>query len=277
MKPRNVNEAMKGSLSEEEIKKLAKSFDTIGDIAIVEIPEGAEKNAQALAKAVMEVNKNIKVVLKKVGERGGEFRLRGYEHLAGENRTETIYREHGCLFKLDVNDVYFSPRESTERQRIAEMAKQGEKILVMFAGIGPFAIVLAKKSKATVTAVEINPSAVKYMEENIKLNKVQGKVTAILGDVKDVCKETNSFDRVLMPLPRGSREFLPFAISSLRKGGILHYYSWGSENDGLFEKPCQDIKRAAEEKGRNASIIGKRKTLPFSPRTWKLCIDAMIK
>jgi len=271
MKPKNLKEALSGKLSEEEIKTITKSFDTVGSIAIIEVPEEHEKNSAVLAGAIMSVNKSIKTVLMKRGEREGEFRLRNYEYLAGEKTFETIHREHGCLFHVDVRKAYFSPRESTERQRIADAVSSGERVLVMFAGIGPFAIMIAKKAKANVTAVEINPEAAKLMGKNIKTNKVL--VTPILGDVAYVCKGMVA-DRILMPLPKHADKFLDVAIGCIAKNGVVHYYTVSEEDT---KKAENEVLEAAKRAGRGVKILAVRKVLPYSPRLWKICIDAEFK
>lgn len=271
MKPKNLKDALSGKMSEDDIKTVTKSFDTIGSIAIIEVPEDHDKNKFLLASAIMEVNNSIKTVLMKRGEREGEFRLRDYEHLAGVKTFETVHKEHGCSFVVDVSKTYFSPRESTERQRIADAASKDERVLVMFAGIGPFAIVIAKKKRASVTAVEINPDAVKLMEENIRINKVS--VTAILGDVASVCKGME-MDRILMPLPKHAIRFLDLAVSCAAKGGIIHYYTVSGDDTKEAER---DVLEAAQRAGRDVKILGIRKVLPYSPRLWKVCIDAEFK
>ncbi|MBI5355225.1 MAG: class I SAM-dependent methyltransferase family protein [Candidatus Aenigmarchaeota archaeon] len=271
MKPKNLKEALSGKISKEEIKTITKSFDTIGSIAIIEVPEEHGKNKIVLADAIMSVNKSIKTVLMKCGEREGEFRLRNYEYLAGEKTFETIHREHGCSFYVDVRKAYFSPRESTERQHIADAVSSSERVLVMFAGIGPFAIVIAKKARANVTAVEINPEAVKLMEKNIRLNKTS--VVTVLGDVAEVCKGMVA-DRILMPLPKHADKFLDLAVGCIAKNGVIHYYTVSGDDT---KKAENEVLEAAKRAGRGVKILAARKVLPYSPRLWKICIDAEFK
>ena len=110
------------------------SFDIVGSrekaVAIIEMPEDRE-TAKKIAEEIMRIHKNVKTVLGKVGERKGEFRIRDYEVIMGEEDTEVVHKEYGCFFKLDPRKVYFSPREATERQRIASLVKPGEKVLEM--------------------------------------------------------------------------------------------------------------------------------------------------
>lgn len=155
------------------------------------------KNPKKIAKEIMKRHKAVKSVLQKLSERKDKFRLYPCKLIAGEKSTEVIHKEYGYLLKVDPQKAYFSPRESTERQRIAEMVKPREEILVMFSGISPFPVSIAKKQKLVgkIYAIEINPQAHKYAIENVKLNKLEGKIIPILGDVRKVLGESNERKR----------------------------------------------------------------------------------
>ncbi|MBU0530299.1 MAG: class I SAM-dependent methyltransferase family protein [Nanoarchaeota archaeon] len=271
----NVKDILKEKLSEEQIKELKTSFDQIGEIAIIEVPEELVPKEKVIAEAIMKVNKNIKTVCKKLGERAGELRLRSVKVISGKKKTETIHKEHGCRFKLDVKKDYFSPRESTERQRIAEQVKPGETVLVMFSGVGPFSIVIAKKARH-VYEVELNKHACKMAEENKKLNKLNNIIT-VCGDVK---KEVKQFygkcDRVLMPLPKEAHAYLPEAIKCVKQSGVVHMYHVSHESD-MFSEPVKLMRQACKKQGVKCKILGKRKVLPYGPRTCKVCIDFEVR
>lgn len=253
-------------------------FDSIGSkekaVAIVEIPEGVDE--KVVAEDIMKKNKNIKSVLKKVSERKGELRLREYELIAGDADTEVVHREYGFLLKLDPKKVYFSPREATERQRIAEQVKAKEMVLVMFSGICPFAIAIAKKQPEVekIYAVELNLDAHNYAKKNVSTNKLSHKINLIHGDVREVAKKyVGKFDRVVMPLPLGSESFLDVAVSCLKKkGGVIHFYNWGKEED-LYSNALNIIKETVERLNRSFKILDKRKVLQYAPGKWKICID----
>ena len=260
--------------------KLPSSFDVIGDIAILEIPEGSKEKKKLVAERLLEMNKHIKTVVEKLSKREGKLRLRKYEFLAGENKTETLHKEYGYLLKLDPTKVYFSPREATERQRVAWQVKPGEVVMLMFAGIGPYAIAIAKKQPGVrkIVAIELNPVAVEYMKENIRINKLSDKILPVLGDVREKCKEWyGKCDRVVMPLPLGAENFLDIAIGCLKpEGGIIHFYSWGKEGK-LYENAVRLVEEVCKKAGKWFELIGKRKVLPYKPRTFKICLDLKIK
>ena len=169
--------------------------------------------------------KNIKCVYEQEGGIEGEFRLRRLKHLAGEKRTLTLHKENGCVFRVDVARCYFSPRLSTERLTIARQVTPKERVLNMFAGVGPFSISIAKTAGARVTSCEINEYACDLHEENDRLNKVQDQVRVIRGDAVDLpTREKSKFDRILMPHPSQADKFLPAALAMAKKRAIIHYY-----------------------------------------------------
>ncbi len=277
----DIRTELRGVLPEEALRLVPRAFDIVGSkqkaVAIIELPEELREYERQIAAALMRVHKNVVSVLAKESERTGEFRIRDLRLVAGDPDTEVVHKESGCLFKLDPRRVYFSPRESAERERIAAKVGEGESILVMFSGVGPFPICIAKRhERVRATAVEINPHAHNYCVENIHLNRVGDHVTAILGDVREICPNLGeTFDRVLMPLPKGAHKFLDVAIPLLRDGGILHFYHWAPEPD-LFSQAEELVAAAAEACGRRAEVLERVRVSQYSPRVWKIRVDARI-
>ena len=205
--------------------RVSSGVDVVGDIAIVKMEGFSGSEKRSVASALLEELKNVRVVMEQEGGIAGEFRLRTLRHLAGEKRTATVHRENGCAFRVDVAKCYFSPRLSTERLRIAKSVKPSERVLNMFAGVGPFSIPIAKLKGAKVLSCELNDYAARLHEENDRLNKVEGLVEVVNGDAADLPKATRRrFDRVLMPLPSDADKFLPTALTMAKKGGTIHYY-----------------------------------------------------
>lgn len=229
--------------------KVYNSFDIIGDIAIVKLPNNSEANAQAVAAAIMHRHKGIQTVFTQDSGVCGSYRLRNLKLLAGEEKTRTSHKESGCLFAVDVKECYFSPRLLHERQRIAKLVQPNETIINMFAGVGCFSILIAKQvPTAKVFSIDLNPTAVQFMQENIRLNRVFGKVVPLLGDAKPIIETQlqNSADRVLMPLPEKAFEYLPCAVSALKPaGGWIHLH--GFEHAPRTEDPIQNLKLKISE------------------------------
>lgn len=236
-------------LSHGDLAKIYNSYDIVGNIAIIKLPYASPEKAQTVAKAIMAIHKNVKIVLVQESSVAGDFRLRRLAHVAGENKTSTLHRESGCVFSVDVAKCYFSPRLSHERLRIARMVKPNETVVNMFAGVGCFSIIIAKYANAAkVFSMDVNPVAVQFMQENIRLNRVYGKVIPLLGDSKEIINSRlqRVADRVLMPLPEKALEYLPCAVSALKaSGGWIHYYSF--EHAKKPESPTEKVKLKVAE------------------------------
>jgi tRNA (guanine37-N1)-methyltransferase len=222
-----LKKALESILSTNENEELISAFDQIGDIIIVRIPESLLSKKKIIGETLLNKVKIAKSVFYQTSAVKGDFRTRNLEILAGEDSTETEYKEFGCRFLVDVENAFFSPRLSTERERIANLIQDGEIMTNMFAGIGMFSIMAAKKKKCTVYSIDINPIASKLCEKNIEMNKLAGKVISINGDASKIIEEelTDKSDRTLMLLPERSDEFLDAAINTTKDGGIIHYYS----------------------------------------------------
>ena len=209
---------------------LYNSFDIVGDIAIVKLPESSSVNASEVAKSIMGRHKKVKTVLVQSGPVAGGYRTRKLTFVAGENKTRTVNKESGCLFAVDVESCYYSPRLSFEHRRIAKLVAPDEVVVNMFAGIGCFSIAIAKVTpRVKAYSIDINPIAVQFMKENIQLNNVADSVIPILGDSKLIIEDKlqGIADRVLMPLPEKALEYLPCAVSALKPaGGWIHYHSF---------------------------------------------------
>jgi tRNA (guanine37-N1)-methyltransferase len=222
-----LKKSLENVLTEKESNELISAFDQIGEIIIVRIPDSLLAKKKIIGKALLDEVKIVRSVFYQASAVEGEFRTRSLEILAGEDNTETEYKEFGCRFTVDVENAFFSPRLSTERERIGNLVQNGEVMTNMFAGIGMFSIIAAKKKKCTVYSMDINPAASKLCETNIGLNKLAGDIISINGDASEIIKEQlmNKSDRTLMLLPERSDEFLESAINTTKDGGIIHYYS----------------------------------------------------
>jgi len=228
-KKRLLREIAAEVLGPEKARQIWSRIDIIGDIAIIKKPFGISiEELKPLAEALLKRIPYIKSVWAASGPVEGEYRVRTYTYLAGEKRSITLYREHGCVFKVDITRVYISPRLSSEHRRIAEQVRPGETVVNMYAGVGLFSIIMAKISKPKrVYSIDINPYAYELMVENIKLNKVEDIVIPVLGDAGEIVgtRIKDEADRVLMPLPELALAHLPNAVKALRgEQGIIHIY-----------------------------------------------------
>ncbi len=264
---------MRGELSDEELEHFVGGFDVLGSTAVIEVRPELEEKKGLLAERLMELQPHLKTVLRKKSAMKGEYRVREFEWLAGENTTTVEYRENDCVFKFDLARTYFSPRLSTERARIRGLAQEGERILALFAGVGPFPIVIAKAKSVQCIGVELNPYAAQAMKENVSLNKVGGRVEAICADAREFLPEKKGWaDRVLMPLPHTGADFLDDVIPNQKKGCKTHFYGFGPTGD-LYSEAKKLISEKCSAHKRKAVFEGERMVRPYAPRTSQYAVD----
>jgi len=272
-----------GKLEPWELKLLYASYDVVGDIAVIRVPDSLQHRREAIAEAIMQTHRRVRTVLCQTGPVSGDFRLRKLEWVMGEKKTETIHREHGCAFKVDLEACYFSSRLSYERMRIARLAQPGEVVVNMFAGVGCYSIIIAKHSEAQkIYSIDINPSAVQYMQENIRLSKVEERVVPVRGDAKRVIEEKlrGVTDRVLLPLPERAYEYLDCAVLTLKPfGGWIHYYDFEHAKKG--ENPIEKIESKVCKKLRDFNVNFE---VPFGrivrgvgPNWFQIVLDIAVK
>jgi tRNA (guanine37-N1)-methyltransferase len=223
----------------------------------------------------------LETVLAKSGAVEGVYRLRDFEVIAGVEKTATIHREYGCLYHIDLAKAYFSPRLSNEHNRVASQVKEGETVVDMFAAVGPFSILIAKKSEnVKVYAIDVNPDAIEFLKRNVSVNRVENKVVPILGDVRQVVREQliGVADRVIMNLPEKAIEHVDVACRAIKpKGGIIHYYEFTNTPDPV-ETAGVRLNEAISQTNRNVkkTLLARvvRATAPF---TWQVVVDAEIQ
>ncbi len=270
--PKNFAELLKDELTEDEIETLRTSFDTIGEIVILEIPDDLEDKKQIIGDAALEFTKRRSIYMKKSAIKG-TTRVRDLEFLSGIDDSVTIHKEHGARLKLDVREMYFSPRLATERKRVMESVRDGEKILDMFCGIGPFPIVIARNKNVDITAVDINESAIRYLNENIKLNKLKGTIKTYAGDITEVSTSFKTkFDRIIMNLPGLAYTFLDLAVDLIEEDGTINYYEFSDS----YEQGIERLRKACSKKNKEVEIINTRKVKSTSPGEWHVAIDGRV-
>jgi len=255
-----------------ESGEAARGYDLLGNIAII---DASPAPAKRMASALMRTNRNIKTVLRKGGAVSGRFRTRKFYYVAGRRNYIANYRENGCVFRFDVRDVFFSPRLAHERKRVSGLVKDGESVVVMFSGVGPFAIEIAKMHRrCRVVAIELNAKAHRAAVENKRLNKVDN-VDFVQGDVKKLAsKYEGSADRIVMPLPKGASRFLGEAILVAKDRCVVHYYAFCKSDQE--DETVGKIRAFAESRGRRFRLFGKRVVRPYSRTEIEIAVDFLI-
>ncbi|RLI13879.1 MAG: tRNA (guanine-N1)-methyltransferase, partial [Candidatus Hecatellales archaeon] len=272
-----LSEALKGKIPEKLLAKVPRSLDLIGHVAVVEIPRELEPYASLIGETLMRMHRHIETVLAKVGPVEGEHRIRRFKLIAGKPETETLHREHGCLFRLDVGKVYFSPRLSFEHARVAGLVRPGEAVLDMFAGVGPFSILIAKRNRnVRVYAVDANPEAYRYLYENVRLNKVEDRVTPVLGDIREVAETrlgSLRFDRVIMNLPEKASCYLAEACLLAKPEATVHYYCFAGGRTPKDEALKSLKENLADLKVEDYGVLKVRLVREVAPRIWQVAVD----
>jgi len=276
-----------------------RSFNILGNIAIVNFSDKISLELKKkFAEQLLLKHPNIKTILEKSGKFSGRLRKMKTKHLAGEKNKEVLYRENNCIFRFNLDTTYFSPRLSNERKEIASLIKKNEEVLVMFAGVGPYSICIAKNSEAKVYSNEINREANKYAELNIKLNKVGDKVELIPGDIKRVVKKLKSprplsdhppqgnnkshgysniphkFDVIVMPRPKLKETFLKQAFILSKKGTKIYYYDFCKTED--VDKIAEKIKNEAEKARKKIKILKIKQAGEIAPYKIRVRVDFKI-
>lgn len=239
---------MRGIIEEPLLHLVPKSFDYVGDVAVISIPSELTAYKGAIASKLLSMRGNTRAVLNKISKLEGEHRVANFEVLLGES-TETLHKENGYIYKLDLKKVFFNPRLYSERGRVAAKITRGEYILIPFAGAGPFVIPAAGKG-TKVYAVEINPDACACLRENIRINRLERQITVIQGDFENITEAKDlrlpesefdwaiGFDRAIVPTPYGMDHSLIGVSKFVKKGGYIHFYTFKAESQipDLIEK-----------------------------------------
>ncbi|WEU40821.1 MAG: class I SAM-dependent methyltransferase family protein [Candidatus Odinarchaeum yellowstonii] len=267
-KPRTLRlrDLLASSLSEYDRKIFPRSYDVIGDLMLIELKEELWADRFKIGAIIKENFTRIRGVFAKKGVVEGEFRVREIECIGGECNPVTIHVENGCKYHLDLTKVYFNNRLSSERRRVAEQVKPDENVIDMFAGVGPFTILIAKKG-AKVNAIDVNPDAVFYLKKNIVENKVEGNAVAYLGRAEEIVEYylTNKADRVIMNLPSASINYLNSACKSLKKrGGVVHLYFFSDVKELESKiKQTEEAVKTSMYKIKEQNIRRVREIAPF--------------
>ncbi|WP_435126836.1 class I SAM-dependent methyltransferase [Halobaculum sp. D14] len=255
-----------------EILGYEPTYERLGDVVIVD--EDDPETAQAVADAVMASDVPCKTVVNRASKVRGEYRVRDWEVLAGDG-TETVHREYGHEFLLDIADVYFSPRLATERHRVVTQVDADEQVVDMFAGVGPFAVPMAARG-ADVVACDLNPRAVEYLRENARRNDVTDRVTAVEGDVRDVAADYPDWaDRVVMNLPHTATEFLDTAVAFAGDDCVLHVYDIQHESDPYG--PAERAIRDAAGDDYRVDVLTEHDVRSYAPHELNVCVDARLR
>jgi tRNA (guanine37-N1)-methyltransferase len=279
--PKSLQELIREELPRDLLSNLPRSFDVIGDIAIIELPDSLKPFAPAIGNGTLKLNPRLRLVLMKSSDISGEYRTRTFEPIAGTGASMTVYHEFSCSYRLDVSRVYFNPRLSHERRRVAEEVKDGEHVVDMFAGVGPYSILIAKtRPHSTIHSIDLNPEAIKYLKENVLLNKVANRVIPLQGDARLFATKGLSgiADRVIMNLPSDAINFLDAACQLLKRdGGTLHYYAFASRAEAVADVKDAFLMTVENASRKIQSFTYERVIKEVAPNRVQVALDAIVR
>jgi tRNA (guanine37-N1)-methyltransferase len=244
------------------------SYERLGELAIIDEDDPAR--ADAIATALWDSDLPIEGVLNRASKIKGRTRTRDWDQLRGDT-TETVHREYGVELALDLAEVYFSPRLATERHRVVTQVEAGEHAFDMFAGVGPFVIPMAKEG-AEAVGVDINRTAIEYLEENAQRNDIADRIRAVHGDVRDVGAEYEDWaDRIVMNLPHSANEYLDVAMDLAGDRAVIHYYDIQHE-DAPYE-PGETAIREAAAPVYDVEVLTRHEVRTYAPHELNVVLD----
>ncbi len=199
-------------------------YDIVGDVVLVRLPDELIDHRAPIGDALLRFVPGSRVV---VLDRGvhGETRIRSLETIAGSGPLSTTHRENGLSFRVDLAQAYFSPRLAGEHERVAQSGRDGEHLLDLFCGIGPFALTfLVRHPRSAATAVDLNVQAISLARENARRLRVEERLTLAEEDVTGFLAHAGAFDRVVMNLPHEGYKYITLVDPHVKSPGWLHFY-----------------------------------------------------
>lgn len=271
-----LQELLKGTLNENELNLLPNGFQQIGTIVILNLKEALWNRKKIIAEAVQKIVSYCNAVCLNKGAIYGQFRTPQIELILGQS-TETIHREHGTLYKLDISKVMFAKGNINERKRYPKLVKN-EIIFDLFAGIGYFCLNIARLANPKrIYAFEINPTAFNYLLENIRLNKVEDKIIPILGDCRiEALKIKEKADRIIMGLLPSPKDALPTAFKVINPKKCIFHYEGLLKNTDAPEVLLEDVSSVGRQFNKNVKLEHVEYIKSYKPHESHVCLDIFV-
>lgn len=217
------------------------SFSQVGHIVHVNLRDEVLPYKSVVGQVLLDKVPNCKTVVNKINSIDNVYRNFQLELLAGEQNYQTVVKENGVSFEFDFSRVYWNSRLSTEHERIVLSVKSRDTVYDVFAGVGPFAVPIAKKVQCRVLANDLNPESARWLEHNKKKNKIGNCLEIFNKDAKDFILEDVKGDlvkqlllqdgprtlRVVMNLPEMGKEFLKYFVGLIDDKAVLD--QWNAE------------------------------------------------
>ncbi|MFB6162057.1 MAG: class I SAM-dependent methyltransferase family protein [Halococcoides sp.] len=255
--------------TDDEIDRAPSSWAVLGSVILVAV--GDTPRPRELGAALLDLHHEADTVCARKSI-DGPHRDPSIEVIAGSGDTETVHREHGIDYAMDVAEVMFSPGNKAERARMQDVVEAGDEVLDMFAGIGYFTLPMAAGGGA-VTAVEHNPTAFRYLLENARSNDLDDRIAPYRADCRDVAPSVTA-DRVVMG-HYDAHEYLDAALAALGPGGVIHYHEATPADIGI-DRPIDRLDAAAADSNRSVEMLDHHCVKSYSEGVDHLVVDARI-
>ncbi len=273
---------LKGSIEERLLEILPRSYQLIGKVLVIKLRPELLKYKKEIGEAIIKILPYVHTVclLKRIKS---ETRKPEIEIIGGckvkrpAPSTQTLHKEHGCEFLLDVSEVMWSKGNKEERKRLIKLVKKNEIIVDMFAGIGYFSIFIAKYCKPKkIYAIDINPKASEYLRKNVWLNGVESKIEILEGDCRKFSKILeNIADRIIMGYLFQTEKFFPYALKIAKKNCVIHFHRIAKKEE--IEKIVERLVNIGKKKKCKVKVIKMKKVKSYSPKVWHFVLDLKIK
>jgi len=271
-----LKDKLKNKLSKQELEMLPRGYQILGKILIIKLKPKLTKHKNLIGEVVQKIFPYIHTVCL-MKEIKGITRKPKIEIIAGcKKSTQTLHKEHGCQFLLDVSEIMWSEGNKNERIRLTRIVKPKETIVDMFAGIGYFSIPIAKYSKPKkIYAIDINPKAIEYLRKNVWLNNVENKIEVLEGDCRLFTKPLeNTADRIIMGYLLKTEKFLPYAFKIARNNAIIHFHRTVKQEE--IEKIKQKIVKTELKNNCKIKILKVVKVKSYAPKVWHIVFDLKV-
>ena len=243
---------LKTEFPDELWEEISLKFDQIGSISLLRLdPETTTKEfRERTGELIIKTQPKIKTAVNKLDITSGIERIFPVEHLSGVKNYKSWHREYSVYIKVDLEKAYFNPRLAEEHRKLSLEIKEGEQVLDLFTGVGPFALHCAKAIECQVYAVDINPYAIKCLKESIRRNKLKGEIYPIIGDSGKILNRNTSYNRIIINLPGKSIDYLELAARFVKKNGLINFYQFIEK----VKYPVQFMESLIGEKLKNTQM-----------------------
>lgn len=270
-----LQDKLENKLSGRELNDLPHGYQIVGRILLIKLKPKLLKHKKIIGKTILQLFPYIHTVCL-IKDIVGIERKPKIEIIAGCKNTQTIHKEHGCQFLIDVSKVMWSQGNKEERIRLTKIIKPNETIVDMFSGIGYFSIFIAKYCKPKeVYAIDINPEALEFLRKNIWINDVESRIEVLQGD----CRKFSSLledtaDRIIMGYLFKTEKFLPYALKIAKRNAVIHLHRTVKIEE--IEKIKRKIVEIGKKNKYKIKVLKVNKVKSYAPKIWHVVFDLKV-